>query len=202
MFGGAGGPSGAAAAAGGRASGGEAAGPGGVRYRVYTTGSPGGFQESFFADSPFGAESPFDFGQKPPRRRRSTRPRPGEAASARPGAAAPAERKVRLSDGTSATQRGSDIYSTVRIAIDQAVLGTVAEVPTLTGRASVKIPPATSSGVKLRLKSRGADKPGGGRGDHFVTVHIDVPKNLDDAAKRHLVAFMERVREGSRGDKK
>lgn len=202
MFGGAAGPAGGRASGAGAGGGGagEASGPGGVRYRVYTTNSPGGFQESFFTESPFGgAESPFDFGRQPPRRKRSTRSRPG-GARAEAGAAAPAERRVRLSDGTSATQRGSDIYSNVRIAIDQAVLGTVAEVPTLTGKASVKIPPATSSGVKLRLKGRGADKPGGGRGDHFVTVQIDVPKNLDDTAKRHLVAFMERVRGGSRGD--
>ena len=48
-----------------------------------------------------------------------------------------------------------------RLGIDQAVLGAVADVPTISGKASVKIPPGTSSGVKLRLRGKGAHGPGG-----------------------------------------
>jgi DnaJ-class molecular chaperone len=179
---------------GARGGGGGGGGPR-VQYRVYSTpgGPGGGIRGDFFGPgsgfegTPFG--SPFDFaGEEEPRRR----PREPER---------PAEKKVRLSDGTTATQKGHDVYSDVRLAIDQAVLGTVASVATLDGRASVKIPPGTSSGVKLRLKGKGAPGHGGRRGDHFVTVQIEVPKHLDEDAKRLIVTFMARVRGAKGGDK-
>lgn len=107
---------------------------------------------------------------------------------------------MRASDGSLVTQRGSDVHSDVKLSFDQAVLGAVVEIPTLGGRASVKIPPGTSSGVKLRLKAKGADDGSGHRGDHFVTVQIDVPKQVDDEAKRLLVAFMARAGSRRGGD--
>jgi curved DNA-binding protein len=184
MFGG-GGP-------GARPGGGGGAGPR-VQYRVYQTPGGGGGRSEFFAGGapfdgvPFG--SPFDFGgAEEPRRRRREPERP-------------TEQKVRLSEGSMATQRGLDVHSDVRLALDQAVLGTVASVATLDGRASVKIPPGTSSGVKLRLKGKGAAGPGGKHGDHFVTVQIDVPKQLDDEARRLIVSFMARARGARTGDK-
>lgn len=111
----------------------------------------------------------------------------------------PRERKVRASNGSWLVQRGSDVYSDVRVGVDEAMLGTVKQVATLTGMASVKIPPGTSSGVKLRLKGRGAG--GGGqqdRGNHYVTVHIDVPKQLDDESKKLLVKLMRRIKKKTR----
>jgi molecular chaperone DnaJ len=125
-------------------------------------------------------ENPFETGQARPRARRR--------------AQAPAERKVRLSDGSTGTQRGNDVHSDVRVGLDQAILGTVAEVPTLTGTSKVKIPPGTSSGVKLRLKGKGAPGNNGDQGDHYATVHIDVPKHIDEDAKKLLVQFMQRLK--------
>jgi DnaJ-class molecular chaperone len=189
MFGGA--APGARASAGG----GGGAGPR-VQYKVYSTqggGGGGGIRGGFFGAGagfdgiPFG--SPFDFAGEEEPRRRSREPE------------RPAEQKVRLSDGQTATQKGLDVYSDARLAIDQAILGTVVGVATLDGRASVKIPPGTSSGVKLRLKGKGAVGPGGKRGDHFVTVQIDVPKQLDDEARRLIVSFMARTRGARGGDK-
>jgi DnaJ-class molecular chaperone len=175
-------------AAGGGARPGAGGPGGGVRYRVYNTPSSG-FRESFFSSGD--GESPFDFHEPSAPRRRGAR---GQAAPA-------AEHKVRTSDGSLVTQRGSDVLSDVRLSFDQAVLGAIVEVPTLSGRASVKIPPGTSSGVKLRLKGKGAEDGSGHRGDHFVTVQIDVPKQIDDEAKRLLVAFMARAGTRRGGDK-
>jgi molecular chaperone DnaJ len=165
-------------------------GPGaGVRYRVYNSpGGSGGFRDTFFSEGPFGPDSAFDFGEPAAPRRRSR-------------AQHPAERKVRASDGSLVNQRGNDVHSNVRLTLDQAVLGAVVEVATLSGRASVKIPPGTSSGVKLRLKGKGAEDGHGHRGDHLVTVHIDVPKQVDDEARRLLVAFMARAGSRRGGDK-
>jgi molecular chaperone DnaJ len=161
---------------------------------VYSTPGGGpGIRGDFFGggagfDMPFG--SPFDFaGEEEPRARRRSEPE------------RPAEQKIKLSDGQAAVQKGHDVHSDVRLQIDQAVLGTVVSVATLDGRASVKIPPGTSSGVKLRLKGKGAAGPGGRRGDHFVTVQIEVPRQLDEEARRLIVNFMARTRGARGGDK-
>jgi DnaJ-class molecular chaperone len=166
MFGGGGAPPGRAGA---RARGGP-----GVEYRVYSSGGPG------FSGFPgFGG-----FEEEVPRPRRRRAPEP----------TAPTERAVQAADGSRLVLRGADVHSDVHLTIDQAILGTVAEVATLSGKASVKIPPGTSSGVKLRLKGKGGRGAGGEVGDHFVTVQIDVPRAVDDEAKRLLVQFMQRTR--------
>jgi DnaJ-class molecular chaperone len=97
----------------------------------------------------------------------------------------PMESKVHASDGSWLTVKGSDVYSDVRIRFDHAIHGTVAEVATIDGVASVKIPPGTSSGRKLRLRGKGAAGPTG-PGDHYVTVQIDVPAQLDEEGKKLL----------------
>lgn len=149
---------------------------GNVNVRFQQEGYPegfGGFGQGFGQD-------PFQ-GQARPRARRRTQ-------------APPAERKVKLSDGSTGTQRGNDVHADVRIALDQAILGTVVEVATLSGTSKVKVPPGTSSGMKLRLKGKGAPGEKGEHGDHYATVHIDVPKQIDEEAKKLLVQFMQRAK--------
>lgn len=104
------------------------------------------------------------------------------------------ESKVRASDGSWLRVEGNDVYSDVRISFDRAILGTVATVATVDGKADVKIPPGTPSGRKLRLRGKGVPGRSGHPGDHYVTVQIDVPKDLDDDAKKLLVSFVQKVR--------
>jgi DnaJ-class molecular chaperone len=94
----------------------------------------------------------------------------------------PTTQRMRAADGSWLTVKGQDVHSDVRLPFADAIQGTVREVATVDGSASVKIPPGTSSGQKLRLRGKGV----GGAGDHYVTVHIDVPKELDDTAKKLL----------------
>ena len=110
-----------------------------------------------------------------------------ETRSGQPGGArdVPMESKVHASDGSWLTVKGADVYSDVRVRFDHAIHGTVAEVATIDGVASVKIPPGTSSGRKLRLRGKGVAGPAG-PGDHYVTVQIDVPKDLDEEGKKLL----------------
>ena len=61
----------------------------------------------------------------------------------------------------------------------------------------MRVPPGTGSGVKLRLKGKGATRASGARGDHYVTIQIDVPKDVDDKAKKLLVQFMKRASKNS-----
>lgn len=153
--------------------GGAQGGGGNVQFR--RGGSP-------FSDGPFPGASPFD---SPPRRRP---PQPPQTPKA------PKERKIKLSDGTPATLRGGDVHADLRLPLDRAILGTVVDVATLDGSGRVKVPPGTSSGVKMRLKGKGARLRDGTRGHHYATVHIDVPKDLDDKAKQLLVKFMQHIK--------
>jgi DnaJ-class molecular chaperone len=96
--------------------------------------------------------------------------------------------------------KGTDVYSDVRITFDRAILGTVATVATIDGKAEVKVPPGTSSGTKLRLRGKGVPDRSGRAGDHYITVHIDVPKTLDDEEKKLLIQFVTRSRKRGHND--
>lgn len=110
------------------------------------------------------------------------------------------EHKVKASDGSWLRVDGGDVSSDIRIAFDRAILGTVATVATIDGKAEVKIPPGTSSGKKLRLRGKGMPDHSGGIGDHYVTVHIDVPNELDDDAKKALIQLVTRLRKRGHND--
>jgi molecular chaperone DnaJ len=110
------------------------------------------------------------------------------------------EQKVRASDGTWLKVDGNDVASDVRISFDRAILGTVATVATIDGKAEVKIPPGTSSGKRLRLRGKGMPDRAGGAGDHYVTVQIDVPHDLDEEAKKALIQFVTRLRKRGHND--
>jgi molecular chaperone DnaJ len=110
------------------------------------------------------------------------------------------EQNVKASDGTWLRVDGTDVASDVRISFDRAILGTVATVATIDGKAEVKIPPGTSSGKKLRLRGKGMPDHTGGAGDHYVTVQIDVPHDLDEDAKKALIQLVTRLRKRGHND--
>jgi DnaJ-class molecular chaperone len=108
--------------------------------------------------------------------------------------------KIKASDGTSLRVEGSDVHSDVRISFDRAILGTVVPVATIEGTERVKIPPGTSSGKKLRLRGKGVPDHTGGAGDHYVTVQIDVPGDLDEDAKKALIGLVTHLRKRGHND--
>jgi DnaJ-class molecular chaperone len=101
---------------------------------------------------------------------------------------------VQASDGSELAVNGIDVQSDVRISFDRAMLGTVANVATISGKGEIKIPPGSSSGRKLRLRGKGLTDQSGKVGDHYVTIHIDVPAVIDDEVARLLTQFATRVR--------
>ena len=83
------------------------------------------------------------------------------------------------------TRVGDDIQVTVPVTVAEASLGAKVEVPTIDGRAQLKIPPGTQSGQKLRMRERGvenAQRPGT-RGDQIVIVEVVVPTLQDERSK-------------------
>jgi molecular chaperone DnaJ len=86
------------------------------------------------------------------------------------------------------TRTADDIYVTVPVAISEAALGAKIDVPTIDGRAQLKIPPGTQSGQKLRLREKGVQSASreGVRGDQIVEVKVVVPKVQDERSKEIL----------------
>jgi curved DNA-binding protein len=90
------------------------------------------------------------------------------------------------------TVKGDDTEIEVKISPWEAALGTTIQVPTLDGRADIRVPPGVTSGQKLRLRGEGPNIRGGGRGDHFVKLKIASPKTLSAEEKR-LFEELQRV---------
>jgi molecular chaperone DnaJ len=87
-------------------------------------------------------------------------------------------------------RKGDNIYVKLPVTITEAALGAKVEVPTIDGLSTIKIPPGTQSGQKLRLRDKGApslrDSSGEHRGDEFVEVQVMVPHVADERTKEIL----------------
>lgn len=85
---------------------------------------------------------------------------------------------------------GDDLYCQIPIKFTLAALGGAIDVPTLSGRASLKIPAGTQSGTTFRMRKKGMTSLRGyGQGDQYITVHVEVPKSLTGKQKELLEQF-------------
>jgi molecular chaperone DnaJ len=92
---------------------------------------------------------------------------------------------IRIEEHPVFHREGDDIHVTVPVSISEAALGAKIEVPTIDGRAQLKIPPGTQSGQKLRMREKGVPSAtkDGVRGDEIVEVKIGVPHLRDERSK-------------------
>jgi molecular chaperone DnaJ len=87
---------------------------------------------------------------------------------------------------------GDDLLCEVPVSFVQATLGAEIEVPTLNGRAPIRIPPGTQPGTMFRLKGKGVKNVQGyGHGDLHVRVNVEVPTHLNAAQKTKLQEFAD-----------
>jgi len=95
---------------------------------------------------------------------------------------------IRTGDHPIFHRDGDDISLTVPVSAAEAALGAKIEVPTIDGRALLKIPPGTQSGQKLRLREKGVPSATkeGVRGDEIVEITITVPMPRDERTKELL----------------
>ena len=91
---------------------------------------------------------------------------------------------------------GSDLVHEHAVAPWQAVLGGEVSVPTLEGRARLKIPAGTQSGQRFRLKQLGLMKPAKARGDLYVAVQIEIPKTVSPK-EREIWEKLAQVSQGA-----
>ena len=98
---------------------------------------------------------------------------------------------------------GTSVLCEAPITFAQAVLGAELEIPTIDGRVKYTLPEGTQSGTTFRLKGKGIPLlHGRGRGDQYVTVYIETPRNLTREQKQKLKEFSESLGEGNYEDEK
>ena len=87
-------------------------------------------------------------------------------------------------------RHGDDLFCEIPIKFTLATLGGTIEVPTLFGKASLKIPAGTQSGTTFRLRDKGMPSLRAGRqGDQLVRVHVEVPTTLSSEQRKLLEEF-------------
>ena len=91
-------------------------------------------------------------------------------------------------------REGTSVLCDAPITFAQAVLGAELEIPTIDGKVKYDLPEGTQSGTTFRLKGKGIPAINGrGRGDQYVTVYIETPRNLNREQKEALKKFAESV---------
>ncbi|MEP7273424.1 MAG: molecular chaperone DnaJ [Acidobacteriota bacterium] len=99
------------------------------------------------------------------------------------------------------TRKGDNIYCTIPVTLTEAALGAKIEVPTVSGKAQLRIPPGTQSGQRFRLREKGAPSlRSQTRGDQYVEVKVVLPKIIDEDSKELLRQFAKRNAENPRGE--
>ena len=89
---------------------------------------------------------------------------------------------------------GNDIICDMPVSFAEATLGSIVEVPTISGKAKMKIPEGTQNGTLLRLKGKGVPAlRGGSRGDMHVRIFVEIPKNLSREQRAEMEKFSATV---------
>ena len=93
-------------------------------------------------------------------------------------------------------RNGFDVNCDIPITFTQAVLGDEITVPTIDGNVSLTVPKGTQTGTKHRLKGKGIQRlQRDGRGDQYVRLNVEVPKNLTKKQEELLKAFEDSLGE-------
>ncbi len=96
------------------------------------------------------------------------------------------------------SREGSDLFAEVPVSMVQAALGDEISVPGIDGPTTVAIPPGTQPGSRLRLRGQGMPHLQGGRGDLYVRLRVEIPKDLTPEQHQVLLQLAdlrgERVR--------
>jgi molecular chaperone DnaJ len=86
---------------------------------------------------------------------------------------------------------GRDVYSSAAVSFPQASLGAKLKVETLWGEETLTIPAGTQPGTEFRLRGKGMPSVHhpDGKGDHAVTITVEVPPKLSPRQRRALEEF-------------
>ena len=100
-------------------------------------------------------------------------------------------------------REGNAVFCEAPITFTQAVLGGEMEIPTIDGKVKYDIPEGTQTGTTFRLRGKGIPNMNGhGRGDQYVTVNIETPRNLTREQKEALRKFSDTLKENNYEERK
>ena len=100
-------------------------------------------------------------------------------------------------------REGNSVLCEAPITFVQAALGAEMEIPTIDGKVKYTIPEGTQSGTVFRLRGKGIPNLNGkGRGDQFVTVYVETPRNLTSEQREALKKFGETLGENNYEERK
>jgi len=89
-------------------------------------------------------------------------------------------------------RKADNLTLTVPVTFDEAALGAEIKVPTLGGSpVTLRVPAGTPNGRVFRVRGRGAARKDGSKGDLLVSVEVQVPAELDDAARAAVTAYRQ-----------
>jgi DnaJ-class molecular chaperone len=91
--------------------------------------------------------------------------------------------KIKLKPHSVFAVSGDDLNAEIAIAPWEAIFGASLEVPTIEGKAEIKIQAGAQGGQRMRLRGYGLSKRGGGRGDYYIKLKIVVPQNPTEKEK-------------------
>lgn len=109
---------------------------------------------------------------------------------------------LKVKPDTNFRREGPEIYSDASISYVDAILGASLKVPVVDGEVTIKVPPGTQPEQVMRLKGNGAPVLGDSskRGDHYVTMKIEIPSSLSKEEKE-LVEKLQALQEKKAGKK-
>ena len=92
--------------------------------------------------------------------------------------------RVRMASHPDFRVEGGDLYHDLELAPWEAALGASVSVPTLSGTVSIKIPPGTQNGQRLRVRGRGLPGHDKATGDLYVVARIQMPTEISEPEKK------------------
>lgn len=120
----------------------------------------------------------------------------GEGNAAQGGRAGDLYVRIRLKPHPEFKREGDNILYETKVSFPRAALGGELQVPSIDGKAQLKIPPGTKPGTVFRLEGKGFPRVGSwGRGDELVRVDVDIPRDLSKKQRELLTEFAKELGE-------
>ena len=103
---------------------------------------------------------------------------------------------LRVKEDANFRREGPEIYSDASVSYIDALLGADIKTPVVDGEVTIKVPPGTQPGQVMRLRGNGAPRLGNAdsRGDHYVTMNVEIPKDLSKEEKE-LIEKLRAIRD-------
>jgi molecular chaperone DnaJ len=87
---------------------------------------------------------------------------------------------TRVEDDPRFARKGHNLYRVLPVSVVEAVLGARVPLDTLRGQVELDLPPGTQNGQVFRIRGKGMPRlDGAGRGDLYVTAHVEIPRRID-----------------------